>query len=43
MVLRKPKLGTLPKKINGKMWEFFQSGGPPPSPLFGNPMFVKIN
>ena len=25
-------LGTLPKKKNGKMWEFFPSGGPPPLP-----------
>ena len=25
-----PPLGTLPKKKNGKMWEFFPSGGPPP-------------
>ena len=29
--------GQLPQK-NGKMWEFFPSGGPP-SPLFGNDMF----
>ena len=36
-------LGTLPKKKNGKMWEFFPSGGPPPSPLFGNDTFVKKN
>ena len=27
------------QKKNGKMWEFFPSGGPPPSPLFGNDMF----
>ena len=25
-------LGTLPKKKNGKRWEFFPSGGPPPPP-----------
>ena len=31
--------GTLPQKKNGKMWEFFPNGGPPPSPLFGNDMF----
>ena len=24
------QLGKLPKKINGKMWEFFPSGGPLP-------------
>ena len=24
------------QKKNGKMWEFFPSRGPPPSPLFGN-------
>ena len=33
-------LGTSAKKT-GKMWEFFQSQGPPPSPKFGNPMFVR--
>ena len=26
---------------NGKMWELFLSRGPPPSPLFGNDMFVR--
>ena len=26
----------LPKKKNGKMWEFFPNRGPPPIPLFGN-------
>ena len=30
------------QKKNGKMLEFFPSRGPPlPSPLFGNPMFVR--
>ena len=29
-------------KKTGKMWEFFQSQGPPtPSPQFGNAMFVR--
>ena len=30
-------LGKLPKKINGKMWEFFPSGGPPPLPPVWEP------
>ena len=36
-------LRDVAKKKNGKMWEFFPSGGPPPSPLFGNDTFVKKN
>ena len=37
-------LGKLPKKKNGKRGEFSPRGGPPPpSPPFGNPMFVKKN
>ena len=32
--------GRSPKKKNGKMWEFFPTRGPPPSPLFGNDTFV---
>ena len=30
-------LGTLPNKKNGKMWEFFPSGGPPPLPPVWEP------
>ena len=29
---RSSPLGKLPNKKNGKMWEFFPSGGPPPLP-----------
>ena len=36
------KLETLAEEKNGKVWEFLPSRGPPPpSPQFGNPMFVR--
>ena len=35
--------GTLSKKNYGIIWEFFRSGGPPPSPLLGTPYSKKKN
>ena len=41
-ILPKFLKGRSPKKITGKCGNFSQVGGPPPpSPLFGNDMFVK--